>query len=43
MRIGKDLEGSSCGLVEALSWHLSGGAEEKHENSQSGQLMFQQI
>jgi hypothetical protein len=22
---------------------LSGGAEEKHENSQSGQLMFQQI
>jgi hypothetical protein len=24
--IGKDLEGSSCGVTKLLSWHLSGGA-----------------
>jgi hypothetical protein len=24
---GRDLEGSSCGLIEVLFWHLSGGTE----------------
>jgi hypothetical protein len=30
--IGKDLEGSSCGLIYLLSLHLPGGTEENHES-----------
>ena len=28
---GKDLEGSDCGIIRVLSWHLLGVSEEKHE------------
>jgi hypothetical protein len=30
--IVKDLEGSSNGLIEVLSWNLPGGAQENHKN-----------
>jgi hypothetical protein len=33
---GEDLEASCRGLFEVLSWHLSGGIKENHENPQSG-------
>jgi hypothetical protein len=33
---GKDVEGSSCGLIEVLSWHLPRGAGENHKKPQSG-------
>jgi hypothetical protein len=32
--IGNDLEGSGRGLIEVLSWHVTGGAEREHEESQ---------
>jgi hypothetical protein len=32
----KYLEGNGRGLIEILSWHFSGGAEENYEISQSG-------
>jgi hypothetical protein len=31
-QIERDLEGSSCGLIDVLSWHLCGGTKENHEN-----------
>jgi hypothetical protein len=34
-----DLEGSGCGLINLLSWHLPGEAEESHEELRSGKLM----
>jgi hypothetical protein len=33
-RIGKDLEGNRCGLIDVLSWHLSSRTEEHHKNRQ---------
>jgi hypothetical protein len=33
--IGKDVEGSGCGLI-VLSHHLPGGTEENHKIPQSG-------
>jgi hypothetical protein len=35
-KIGKDLEGSGCDVMEVLSWHLPGGTKEKHETPQPG-------
>jgi hypothetical protein len=32
--IGKDLEGSGCGIIEVLSWDLFGRTEEKHVKPQ---------
>jgi hypothetical protein len=34
-----DEERCDCGLIEALSWHLSGWTEEKHGKYRSGQPM----
>jgi hypothetical protein len=28
---GKDLEGSDCGIIRVLSWHLLRVSQEKHE------------
>jgi hypothetical protein len=33
LRIGKDLEGSGCGLTEVPFGHLPGGTEENHERT----------
>jgi hypothetical protein len=30
--IGRDLKGSSCGLIEILAQHLHGGTEKNHVN-----------
>jgi hypothetical protein len=32
LRLGKDSEGSDGGVMEVLSWNLSGGPEKHHEN-----------
>jgi hypothetical protein len=34
--LGKDLDGSSCYLIEVLSWNLLGGTEENYDETQSG-------
>jgi hypothetical protein len=31
--MGKDVEGNGCGIIEVLSWNLSGGAEKNYENT----------
>jgi hypothetical protein len=36
LRIGKNMEGSGRGLIEAISRYLSGKTEDIHENLQSG-------
>jgi hypothetical protein len=38
LHVGKDLEGSGCGIIDVLSQHLSEGPEETHEIPQSGIL-----
>jgi hypothetical protein len=34
LRVGSDMEGSSCGEIVVLFWNLSGGTGEKHEINQ---------
>jgi hypothetical protein len=35
LRIGMDLEGNGCGLIEVLYQHLPGGTEEHYVNQAS--------
>jgi hypothetical protein len=39
----RDLDGSGCGLIEALSYHLSGGTGKNHEYYGGSLLVSQNL
>jgi hypothetical protein len=41
MTDGTDMERSDCGLIDVLSWHLSGETDKNHEKLQLRERVYQ--